>query len=163
MTQRLPYQDLIADGMSALRSVNASIEASDLPQILIDLAYLRASQINGCAYCVDIHSRASLRDGLAPDKAMLVATWQKAGRYFDDRERAALAWTETVTRLCNGRVSDEAFEAARVWFDEKELAVLTLAVGLINAYNRLAVSFSQEPVPAARSRLTDKSDLGQNW
>src|SRR4051812_5353600 len=99
MTLRLPYDELAAQGMKALGGVYAYIGRSGLPKPLIDLIFLRASQMNGCAYCVDMHTRDALNDGAPFEKLALVPVWREAGAYFSERERAALAWTETVTRI----------------------------------------------------------------
>ena len=145
MTQRLDYQALAAAGMKALGGVHVSVAKSGLPKPLVDLVYLRASQINGCAYCIDTHTRDLLAEGCSVDTLMLVSAWHEAGDHFTDRERAALAWTEAVTLVATTHVPDDAFAAAREQFSEQELADLTIAIGLINAYNRIAISFRQGP------------------
>jgi AhpD family alkylhydroperoxidase len=118
--------------------------------VLVDLVYLRVSQINNCAYCLDKHSRDLLEKGQSFAKLALVQAWAEAGSVFDERERAALAWAETVTRVAETTVPDAAFEAARAVFSEREVVDLTIAIGLMNAYNRLAISF----------RLTPRAALG---
>jgi AhpD family alkylhydroperoxidase len=111
---------------------------------LIELVSLRCSQINGCAYCVQLHT-ASLREmGAAPAKATLVVTWEEAG-IFSEREQAALAWAETVTRLAETHVPQAAYDAARAVFSDHELACLTAAIAAINVWNRFAVSFRFAP------------------
>ncbi len=112
--------------------------------------YLRVSQINGCAYCIDMHSRDLLKGGLSTDKLVLVPVWHEAGEVFSKRERAALAWAETVTRVAQTGVPDSDYEAARAAFSEKELADITYAVGLMNAFNRLGISFRVPPAAAAK-------------
>jgi AhpD family alkylhydroperoxidase len=111
--------------------------------------YLRVSQINGCAYCIDAHSRDLLSAGLPVEHLVLVAAWPEAGGIFDAQEKAALAWAEAVTRLGERGVPDTAYEAAAAAFDGKQLADLTIAISLMNAYNRLAISFRATPVAAA--------------
>jgi AhpD family alkylhydroperoxidase len=145
MSQRLPYETLAQDGLKALGAVYLYVAKCGLPKPLIDLVYLRASQINGCTYCIDTHSHDALKDGASVEKLMLVSAWREAGAYFSDRERAALAWTETVTRVADTAVPDADFAAARAQFSEKELADLTIAIGLINLYNRIGVSFRRGP------------------
>ncbi len=147
---RLSYDTLAADGMKALGGVYTYVVRCGLEKPLLDLAYLRASQINGCAYCVDMHSHDALKDGAATEKLMLVSVWREAGAYFSEREKAALAWTEVVTEVADSHVPDEAFRDARSVFSEKALADLTLAIGLINTYNRLAISFRRSPASLAR-------------
>lgn len=145
MTERLNYTTIAPAGTNALRAVYGYIAGSGLPCSLVNLVYLRVSQINGCAYCIDMHSRDLIKDGVAVDKLLLVQTWQEAGGLFDARERSALAWTETVTRVADGGVPDSEFMAASAVFSERELADLTIAIGLMNAYNRLAIAFRNQP------------------
>jgi AhpD family alkylhydroperoxidase len=149
MTQRLQYQTLAAAGMRALGGVYQYVAQSGLPPDLIDLVFLRASQINGCAYCVDMHSRDALKKGVPAEKLFLVAVWPEAGATFTERERAALAWTEAVTLLADTQAPDEEYEALAAQFTEQEIADLTLAIALINSYNRMAVSFRRGPEGAA--------------
>ena len=142
---RLPYETLAPDGMKALGGVYGYIMRCGLEKSLVDLAYLRASQINGCAYCVDAHSRDLLNAGVSAEKLLLLPAWHEAGTTFSERERAALEWTEAVTLVATTRVPDAAFAAARSALSDKEIADLTIAIGLINAYNRIAISFRREP------------------
>lgn len=147
MDQRFAYQDAIAAGMKALGGVHVYVARSGLPRSLIDLVYLRASQINGCAYCIDLHGRDLRKAGVEAEKLMLVSVWREAESFFSAQERAALAWTESVTRVSETGVPDADYQDALTQFDETELANLTLAIGLINAYNRMAVSFRRGPEP----------------
>jgi AhpD family alkylhydroperoxidase len=147
MTQRLDYNTATPAGMKALGGVYGHILQSGLPKVLVDLVYLRVSQINGCAYCIDMHSRDLLKEGVTIDKLVLVPGWREGGALFSAAERAALAWAETVTRVADTGVPDADFEAAAGVFDQKQLADLTIAIGLMNAYNRMAISF--RAVPAA--------------
>jgi AhpD family alkylhydroperoxidase len=121
-----------------------------LPAALIDLVYLRVSQINGCAYCIDLHCRDLRRNDVAWDKIVLVQVWREAGALFSVREQAALAWAETVTKVAQTEIPDTDFAAAAAVFGEKELADLTIAIGLMNAYNRLAIGFRRVPSAATR-------------
>jgi AhpD family alkylhydroperoxidase len=121
---------------------------SNLPPVLVDLVYLRVSQINNCAFCLDMHTRDLLKKGEKIEKIALVQAWAEAGNLFDKRERAALAWAETVTRVADTGVPDQAYEAARAVFDERELVDLTIAISLMNTYNRMAVSFRNTPQAA---------------
>jgi AhpD family alkylhydroperoxidase len=118
---------------------------SDLSPVLVDLVYLRVSQINNCAYCLDMHTRDLLGKGVKVEKLALVQAWREAGNLFDERERAALAWAESVTLVAQTGVPDSAFEAARAVFSERELVDLTIAVGIMNTYNRMAISFRNTP------------------
>ena len=142
---RIPYDTLAPDGMKALGGVYAYVMRCGLEKPLVDLAYLRASQINGCAYCVDAHSHDLLKAGMSAEKLLLLPAWHEAGGAFTDRERAVLGWTEAVTLVSETRVPDVAFAAVRSALNDKEVADLTIAVGLINAYNRMAISFRREP------------------
>ncbi len=148
MTQRMNYAAATPGGMKALGSVYGYVSQSGLPATLIDLVYLRVSQINGCAYCIDMHSRDLLKDGVTVEKLVLVPAWRDSGALFDETERAALAWAETVTRIAVTGVPDAEYEAAAAVFDQKQLADLTIAIGLMNAYNRMAVSFRAAPAAA---------------
>jgi AhpD family alkylhydroperoxidase len=145
MTQRLAYTEVAPAGVKALGGVYGYVTQSGLPGPLVNLVYLRVSQINGCAYCIDLHSRDLLKEGLAVEKLVLVQAWREAGPLFDERERAALAWAETVTRVADTTVPEDDYRAAHAVFDDKELVDLTLAVGLMNMYNRLAISFRAPP------------------
>src|SRR5687767_12198379 len=145
MTQRLDYTTVAAGGMKVLGGVYGYVSRSGLPPALIDLVYLRVSQINGCAYCIAMHSRDLLKAGMPVAKLVLISAWEEAGSLFTDQERAALKWAELVTRISDTHVSDPAYDEARAAFSEKELADLTIAIGLMNAYNRLAVSFRAIP------------------
>ena len=145
MTDRIDYAKASPDGFRAFGGVYATIQKSGLPKELIDIVYLRVSQINGCAFCIDTHSRDLLKGGLAVEKLVLIPAWREAGSLFDSRERAALAWAETVTRVADTAVPDDEYTAASAVFSEKELADLTIAIGLMNAYNRLAIGFRNTP------------------
>ena len=145
MSKRLDYDQIAPAGVKALGGVYGYIMQSKLPAVLVDLVYLRVSQINNCAYCLDMHTRDLLKRGEKIEKLALVQAWREAGNLFDERERAALAWAETVTRVAETNVPDEAYQAARAVFDERELVDLTIAIGLMNAYNRMAISFRNTP------------------
>jgi AhpD family alkylhydroperoxidase len=148
MTQRMDYNAATPTGMKALGGVYNHILQSGLPKVLIDLVYLRVSQINGCAYCIDMHSRDLLKEGVEVQKLVLVPAWREGGGLFDANERAALAWAETVTRVAETGVPDAEYEAAAAVFDQKQIADLTIAIGLMNAYNRMAISFRATPASA---------------
>ncbi|QRF61621.1 MULTISPECIES: carboxymuconolactone decarboxylase family protein [Variovorax] len=149
MTHRIDYAKVSPEGYKAFGGVYAALQKSGLPKELVDLVYLRVSQINGCAYCIDMHSRDLLKGGLAVDKLVLVPVWHEAGAVFSARERAALAWSESVTRVADTGVPDADYQAASAEFSEKELVDLTYAIGLMNAFNRLGVTFRATPAAAA--------------
>lgn len=116
-----------------------------LPTKLIHLVFLRVSQINGCAHCIDIHTRDVMKEGMSVDTVVLVPVWHEAEYLFSDQERAALAWAEEVTRVGDTHASDEAYAAAAAVFSEKDLVDLTLTIAAMNAINRLGVSFRLKP------------------
>ena len=148
MSKRLDYTQIAPAGAKALGVVYGYVMQTGLPATLVDLVYLRVSQINNCAYCLDSHTRELLKKGQKVEKLALVQAWAEAGKLFDDRERAALAWAEMVTRVAETGVPDEAYRAARAIFEERELVDLTIAIGLMNAYNRMAISFRNTPQAA---------------
>ena len=150
MSNRLDYAKASPEGFKAYGGVYVAIQKSGLAKELVDLVYLRVSQINGCAYCIDMHSRDLLKSGLAVDKLVLVPVWRDAGDVFSGRERAALAWAETVTRVAETGVPDADYEAAASEFGDKELADLTCAIGLMNAFNRFGITFRSTPTAAAK-------------
>ena len=145
MTKRLDYNKIAPAGVKALGGVYGYVTQSSLSPVLIDLVYLRVSQINNCAYCLDMHTRDLLKKGVKVEKLALLQAWAEAGNLFDARERAALAWAEAVTRVAETGVPDTAYQAARAVFEERELVDLTLAISLMGAYNRMAISFRNTP------------------
>ncbi|MBV7483434.1 carboxymuconolactone decarboxylase family protein [Bordetella sp. BOR01] len=151
MSKRLDYAKVSPEGYKAFGGVYAYIQKCGLPKELVDLIYLRISQINGCAYCIDMHSRDLLKQGLAVEKLVLVPVWHESGDVFSARERAALAWAETVTNVASTAIPDADYAAATAEFSEKELADLTYAIGLMNAFNRLGVGFRMAPAAAGKA------------
>jgi len=145
MSKRLDYNQIAPAGVKALGGVYGYVMQSGLSPVLVDLVYLRVSQINNCAYCLDMHTRDLLKKGVKIEKLALVQAWREAGNLFDERERAALAWAESVTLVAATGVPDDAYEAARAVFDEREIVDLTIAVSLMNTYNRMAISFRNTP------------------
>ena len=145
MTKRLDYNQIAPNGAKALGGVYAYVAQCGLPAELVDLVYLRVSQINNCAYCLDMHSRELLKRGVGTEKLALVQAWREGGTLFTAAERAALAWAETVTRVAETGVPDAAYQEAREVFDEKQLVDLTIAISLMNSYNRMAISFRNTP------------------
>ncbi|MDF1635328.1 carboxymuconolactone decarboxylase family protein [Mycoplana sp. MJR14] len=151
MSKRLDYNQIAPAGVKALGGVYGYVSQSGLSPTLVELVYLRVSQINNCAYCLDMHTRALLKKGETIEKLALLQAWQEGGELFDARERAALAWAESVTRVAETGVPDEAYEAARAVFDERELVDLTIAISLMNSYNRMAISFRNTPQAALKA------------
>jgi AhpD family alkylhydroperoxidase len=151
MSERLDYTHAAPRGVKALGGVHLYLAQSGLAPELLTLVYLRVSLINGCAYCIDMHSR-ELRDlGVSPEKIALVPVSGEAGQLFDARERAALAWAGIVTRISETGAPDSAYAQVSEHFEDKELADLTIAIGLMNAYNRLAISFRSPPTAVTTS------------
>lgn len=148
MTQRLDYTQIAPNGAKALGGIYGYIVQSGLPAELVDLVYLRVSQINNCAYCLDMHTRDLVKKGVPIEKLALLQAWEEAGSLFSETERAALAWAESVTRVAETGVPDSAYTAAREVFDEKQLVDLTIAISLMNSYNRMAISFRNTPQAA---------------
>ena len=151
MSNRIEYAKASPAGYKAFGGVHVYLQNCGLPKELIDLVYLRVSQINGCAYCIDMHSRDLLKLGVAVDKLVLVPVWHEAGEVFSARERAAFAWAETVTRVAETGIPDAEYEAAAAVFNDKELADLTYAIGLMNAYNRFSIGFRVPPAAAKKA------------
>lgn len=145
MSKRLDYNQIAPAGAKALGGVYGYVMQSGLAPVLVDLVYLRVSQINNCAYCLDMHTRDLLKKGVKVEKLALVQAWREGGPLFDARERAALAWAESVTLVAQTGVPDAAYEEARAVFEERELVDLTIAIGLMNTYNRMAISFRSTP------------------
>lgn len=151
MNTRIDYAKASPDGYKAFGGVYVYLQKCGLPRQLVDLVYLRVSQINGCAYCIDMHSRDLIKQELAIDKLVLVAVWRDAGGVFSARERIALAWAEALTTVAGAGIDDADYTAAAVEFEEKELADLTYAIALMNAFNRLGIAFRTAPLAATRT------------
>ena len=148
MSSRLRYKEVAPEVYRALSGVQAHIAQSGLDARLVELIYLRVSQINGCAYCVHLHSKGLRAKGEVDRRIDTLVVWREAP-FFTARERVALAWAESVTRLGADHVADDLYEQAVGEFGEKDLVELTLAVAAINAWNRMAISFRAEPVAPA--------------
>lgn len=147
MTQRLAWAKVAPDlyqQMSALEQhIGAHLEPS-----LYELVKLRASMINGCAYCVDMHTKEARRDGLPEQWINLISVWRESPVY-DARERAVLGWTDVVTNIAQTGIPDAAYDELRQYFSEEETVKITVAIGTINVWNRIAVGFrAQHPVDA---------------
>lgn len=139
MKQRISYRS-IPDVYKAMLGFENYLAQASLDKKLLDLVRLRVSQINGCAYCIDMHWKDLRVAGESEQRLYGLAAWEESP-YYDERERAALAWSEAVTRLEPDRVPDAVYDRARAVFDDRELADLTLAVVAINGWNRLNVAF----------------------
>lgn len=163
MSKRIDYNQIAPLGAKALGGVYGYVAQSGLSPELVDLVYLRVSQINNCAFCLDMHTRDLVKNGVSIEKIALAQAWREAGGLFSEKERAAFAWAESVTLVAETGVPDSAYSAARNVFDEKELVDLTIAIGLMNAYNRMAISFRNTPqavVDHDRASSRELSDAG---
>jgi AhpD family alkylhydroperoxidase len=138
------FQKTAPGAQAALLAMGKSTEESDLDKTIVELAKLRVSQINNCAFCLQIHLNVSRRLGVPQEKLDLVATWHEAG-IFSDKKCAALAWAETLTRLADRAVLDDAYEDVRRHFSQAELVFLSTAIATINAWNRLGAAFRFAP------------------
>jgi AhpD family alkylhydroperoxidase len=148
---RIDVRKIAPQTIEPILALEKYIHTLGLDESFIELVKLRASQINGCAFCVDLHARRLRELGEPNERIDAVAVWSD-GPYFNERERAALAWTESVTLLAQGHVPDEIFERARAQFGEAELVHLTMVIAAINVWNRLAVSFRAVPEGFERLR-----------
>jgi len=138
---RMDYASVAPGAVAALRQVERYVRESGLERSLVELVKIRASQINGCAYCVDMHTKDARALGETEQRLHALAVWREAP-FFTERERAALAWTEALTLVAREQaVPDAVYELARSRFDERELVDLTLAVVAINSWNRVAIAF----------------------
>lgn len=144
MEARINYVKVAPGAYEAMLGLEKYLHQCGLEEPLIHLLKLRASQINGCAYCLDMHWKDLRAIGETEQRLYGLDAWEESP-YYTERERAALAWTEAVTRVSESHVPDEVYEKARKQFNEKELADLTMAVATINAWNRLAVAARTVP------------------
>jgi AhpD family alkylhydroperoxidase len=140
MEQRINAFEKGQGAFKAMLGISAYLAKSSLEKKLLELIEYRVSQINGCAYCLDMHSKDLRHDGETEQRIYMISAWRETD-LFTDRERAALLWAESVTLLNEGHVPDEVFEEVRKEFSEEELIDLTLAVASINSWNRLNIAF----------------------
>lgn len=145
-TPRLNWYQLAPKPFQGLLNAEAGLANSSLDKKLLELVKLRVSQINGCAYCADMHARDLLKHGEDLQRLNSLSTWHEVS-FFDERECAALRWAECLTRIATGHVPDEEFELLRPHFDDREIAELSVSVALINAWNRMGVGMRMPVVP----------------
>jgi AhpD family alkylhydroperoxidase len=143
MRTRIDFTRVSPQSLKPLFALGAQIEASGLEHSLLELVKMRASQINGCAYCLDMHSKDARAQGETEQRLYLLDAWRETSLY-SERERAALAWTEAVTLVADGHVPDDVYDEASNHFTEDELVMLTLEIVAINGWNRLNVAFRTE-------------------
>jgi AhpD family alkylhydroperoxidase len=144
MKTRIDKKKIPSGVLKAMFGLEKYVEECGLECPLLNLAYLRTSQLNGCAYCIDMHSKDLRAAGESEQRIYELGAWRDTP-FYSDREQAALAWTEAVTLLSEGHVPDEVYDQARSQFDEKELVDLTLAIVAINGWNRLNIAFRTQP------------------
>jgi AhpD family alkylhydroperoxidase len=154
MGSRIDYQHATPAALQAMLGLEHYVRSSSIEHSLLELVKLRASQINGCGYCLDMHSKDARAEGETEQRIYVLSAWREAP-FFTARERAALAWTEALTKIADTEIGDSLYESVRAQFSEKELVDLTMAVIAINGWNRLSISFGtevgsyQRPAPAA--------------
>lgn len=144
MEQRLDFYKASPAAIKAVLGLEEHIGKSGLEKPLVELVRLRASQINGCAYCIDLHTADARKGGENDRRLATLSVWRET-RFFTDRERAALAWTEAVTLVAQDHVPDAVWKAVRPHFGDAELVDLTLLIATINSWNRFAISFRKTP------------------
>lgn len=149
MTQRLAYATVAPEALRPLYQATRYLHSSVmLEPALLHLLYLRASQINGCAFCIAMHWREAKEDGIEDDRLHGLVAWREAP-WYSERERAALAWTEALTEIARTHAPDDVYDEVRSAFSEREVVDLTLAITTINAWNRFAIAFRTPPETAA--------------
>ena len=145
MTQRFLYDQYAPKAMQALAQVYQYLQKSDLGLELLELVFLRTSQINNCAFCLNMHTTELLKNGMRIEKVTLLQAWSEAGTLFSPREQAALAWAESLTLVAKTGVPNDVYEQLKLHFDEQEITDLSIAISLMNCYNRLAISSRKSP------------------
>lgn len=144
MEARLNYSAVAPNALKGLLEVEKYVHDSGLERTIYELVKTRASQINGCAYCIDMHTKDARKAGETEQRLYGLNAWRETP-FYTERERAALAWTEALTLISENDVSESLYNATRKYFDEKEIVSLTMAIVAINAWNRLAISFRTVP------------------
>lgn len=144
MKQRLNYAQQAPGGMKAMLDMEKFVKSSGLDLTIFELIKTRASQINECAYCLDMHTKDARKAGETEQRLYALSAWRETP-FYTEKERAALAWTEALTLIAENDVPDSLYEQVKNYFDEKELAALTMAIVAINGWNRLAIAFRTIP------------------
>lgn len=144
MNARIEYAKVVPEAITAMLGLEHQIRKSGLDESLLDLVRLRASQINGCAYCIDMHTKDARARGESEQRLYELDAWRETP-FYSEREQAALAWTEAVTLISNGHAPDETYEEVHKHFSEAEMVNLTLAIVAINGWNRLGIAFRSVP------------------
>ncbi|HVA92237.1 MAG TPA: carboxymuconolactone decarboxylase family protein [Chloroflexota bacterium] len=141
---RYSMHTVLAEGYKSMRDLQQSSELAGLPRPLLELVKMRASQLNHCAYCLDMHAKDAVALGVPAEKLFVLEGWREAP-FYSAREQAALAWTEALTLIADRGVPDDLYRETREHFSERELACLTMAIVTINGWNRIAISTRMEP------------------
>ena len=160
MQPRIDFRKTAPGAMQALLTFQAYVNNSGLSKSLLELVKIRASQINACAYCLDMHTKDARANGESEQRIYALNAWRETP-FFNDRERAALAWTESLTQLTEGHVPDAVFEEVRRHFSDEEIVNLSMAVVAINSWNRLLTAFRAVPgeyQPTHRSTTASAQD-----
>lgn len=144
MQTRIDFYTASPDALKAMMALETAVSKLPLEKSLIELVKLRASQINGCAFCIDMHTADAIKDGETPRRLFALTAWREAP-FFTNRERAALAWTESMTQVSLTHAPDEDYALLSAEFSPKEMVDLTVAISTINSWNRLAVGFRKMP------------------
>ena len=144
MKPRMNFYQVAPEAMKAMMALENQIQSSGLEQSLMELVKTRASQINGCAFCIDMHTKDARKRGETEQRLYLLNAWRESPCYTD-RERAALAWTEAVTLISETHAPDDVYDEVRAHFSEAETVNLTMLIGAINTWNRLSISFRAVP------------------
>ncbi|MCF6391358.1 carboxymuconolactone decarboxylase family protein [Mycobacterium sp. MBM] len=142
--KRINYYEAAPNAMKAMMGLEKAASQSVLPAVLRELVRIRASQINGCAYCIDMHTADALKAGETPRRLMAISAWKETP-FFDARERAALLWTETLTLVADKHAPDDIYQEVAAQFDAQALSELTFVIAAINAWNRFGVGFAMQP------------------
>jgi AhpD family alkylhydroperoxidase len=156
MQERFQYSKAYPEAYKTMLALSQAVEKTGLTPQLIDLVNYRVSQLNGCAFCLDMHSKDLRARGETEQRMYMISAWREVPHLYNDRERAALAWAEAVTRLEDGQVQDEVYEIARQQFSQAELVQLTLAIVAINGWNRFNVAF-RTPAGNYKSAIARKA------
>ena len=156
MQERFQYSKAYPEAYKAMLALSQAVEKTGLTPQLIDLVNYRVSQLNGCAFCLDMHSKDLRARGDTEQRLYMISAWREVPHLYNDRERAALAWAEAVTRLEDRQVPDEVYEMAREQFSQAELVQLTLAIVAINGWNRFNVAF-RTPAGNYKSAIARKA------
>jgi AhpD family alkylhydroperoxidase len=146
---RLEHWNAAPEAMKAMLALEQTVRSAGIDPVQLEFINLRASQINGCAYCMNMHFNDAVKAGVSPQRLQLLPVWREAAHLYTPAERAVLDWTEKLTRLPGGHISDEDFAGIKAHFSDGEVARITLAIAMINMWNRFGVGFRSPVDPVA--------------